>query len=184
MSWPRFGVNRVVIDREGGRLTAYRRVVSGERGDQVTPKESLPSTTGACSFSRGSEASETATGANSSCQRQAASRDDPTLHNRATVVRAFGIMDLDGPRGGCTTTARGWWAEILPKLRDFEPMTWAEIMRAAGGRTRGNNNQFVEIRKLSGPACGPSRRDPAGRRVRIVLAAVERDRAHLRYSGP
>lgn len=85
-------------------------------------------------------------------QPRTAPRGDPALHDRETIVWAFGIVDLDGPWGWRTTAARVWWREILPKLRDFESMTWAEIMRAAGGRTRGNNNHFVEVRKLGGPA--------------------------------
>ena len=28
-------------------------------------------------------------------------------------------------------------------------MTWAEIMRTAGGRTRGTNHHFVEVEKLT-----------------------------------
>ena len=44
------------------------------------------------------------------------------------------------------------WTEILPKLCHFESMTWAEIMRAAGGRASGNNSHFVEVRNLTRPA--------------------------------
>ena len=77
---------------------------------------------------------------------------DPTLHDRETIVWAFAIADLEGPWGWRTAAARVWWTEILPKLREFESMTWAEIMRAAGGRARGNNSHLVEVRKLIGLA--------------------------------
>ena len=85
-------------------------------------------------------------------QPRTAARGDPSLHDRETIVWAFGIADLEGPWGWRTTAARDWWTEILPKLRDFESMTWAEIMRAAGGRARGNNSHFVEVRNLTAPA--------------------------------
>ncbi|MCY4283978.1 MAG: hypothetical protein OXC65_01405 [Thiotrichales bacterium] len=65
---------------------------------------------------------------------------------------AFGIADLDGPWGWRTVAGRIWWSELLPKLRDFETMTWEEIMRAAGGRARGNNNHFVSVEKFTRPA--------------------------------
>ena len=74
---------------------------------------------------------------------------DPALHDRETIVWAFGIVDLEGPWGWRTEAGRVWWSEILPKLQDFESMTWEEIMRAAGGRTRGNNSHFVSVEKLT-----------------------------------
>ena len=60
------------------------------------------------------------------------------------TLRARGAGALRQPRSGGT--------DILPKLRDFESMTWAEIMRAAGGRARGSNSHFVEVRNLTGHA--------------------------------
>ena len=77
---------------------------------------------------------------------------DPTLHDRETIAWAFGIADLEGPWGWRTAAAKVWWTDILPKLRDFESMTWAEIMRTAGGRARGSNSHFVEVRNLTGHA--------------------------------
>ena len=74
---------------------------------------------------------------------------EPTQHDRETIVWAFSILDQEGPWGWRTAAAQAWWREILPKLQDFESMTWAEIMRAAGGRARGNNNHFVQVEKLT-----------------------------------
>lgn len=85
-------------------------------------------------------------------QPRTAPRGDPALHDRETIVWAFGIADLEGQWGWRTAAARVWWTEILPKLRDFESMTWVEIMRAAGGRARGNNSHFVEVRNLTARA--------------------------------
>ena len=61
----------------------------------------------------------------------------------------FSIVDLEGPWGWRTAAAAVWWNEILPKLQDFESMTWVEIMRAAGGRTRGSNSHFVPAERLT-----------------------------------
>ena len=46
-------------------------------------------------------------------------------------------------------SGREWWSNIFPKLRDFESMTWAEILRASGGRSSGNNNHPVKTALLS-----------------------------------
>ena len=45
---------------------------------------------------------------------------DPALHDRETIVWAFGIADLEGPWGWRTVTGRVWWDEILPKLMEDE----------------------------------------------------------------
>jgi len=74
---------------------------------------------------------------------------DPALHDRESIVWAFGIADLEGPWGWRTAAGRVWWDEVLPKLQNFETMTWDEIMRAAGGRARGNNSHFVSVEKLT-----------------------------------
>ena len=73
----------------------------------------------------------------------------PALHDRETIVWAFSIVDQDGPWGWRNAAAPAWWGEILPKLQDFESMTWSEIMQAAGGRARGNNSHFVQVEKLT-----------------------------------
>ena len=62
---------------------------------------------------------------------------------------AFSIVDQDGPWGWRNAAALAWWGETLPKLQDFESMTWSEIMQAAGGRARGNNSHFVQVEKLT-----------------------------------
>ncbi len=58
-------------------------------------------------------------------------------------------MDQGGTWGCRSIPSRVWWDEILPKLQDFESMTWAEIMRAAGGRARGSNHHSVEVENLT-----------------------------------
>ncbi len=80
-------------------------------------------------------------------QPRTAPRGDPAVHDRETVVWAFSIVDQSGDWGWRTAAAPVWWSEILPKLQDFESMTWAEIMQAAGGRARGNNSHFVRVER-------------------------------------
>ena len=82
-------------------------------------------------------------------QPRTALRGDPGVHDRETIVWAFSIVDEQGAWGWRTVAAAVWWNEILPKLRGFESMTWAEIMRAAGGRARGNNSHFVRTERLT-----------------------------------
>ena len=73
----------------------------------------------------------------------------PDNKDLETVVWQFGIADLEGAWGWKTTAGRDWWKVILPKLKEFETMTWGEIMSAAGGRKEGNNHHPVEVKKLT-----------------------------------
>ena len=43
--------------------------------------------------------------------------------------------------------------DIVLKLRDYEGMTWQEIMSASGGRSRGTNNHFENVSDLCKDAC-------------------------------
>ena len=68
------------------------------------------------------------------------------------IVWRFSIVDRRGIWGCRDTPHRVWRDVIPPEPQPFEFMTWAEIMRAAGGRARGNNHHFVEVGKLTGQA--------------------------------
>ena len=74
---------------------------------------------------------------------------DPSSHERETIVWRFSIVDQEGTWGRRSIPPGVRWDEVLPKLQHFESMTWAEIMRAAGGRARGTNSHFVEVENLS-----------------------------------
>jgi hypothetical protein len=74
---------------------------------------------------------------------------DPALHDRETIVWRFSVVDQGGDWGWRSLAARFWWSEVLPKLQAFESMTWAEIMAAAGGRSRGTNSHPVDVARLS-----------------------------------
>ncbi len=66
------------------------------------------------------------------------------------VVWKLEILDPDGPWGWRSAAVdRDWWVEIFPKLKHFETMTWAEILRASGGRRIGNNHHPVAVENLS-----------------------------------
>ena len=74
---------------------------------------------------------------------------NPDSHNHETIVWRFSVVDQCGPWGWRTEAARSWWGEILPKLQNYESMTWAEIMQAAGGKSKGNNSHPVRVEKLT-----------------------------------
>jgi len=76
-----------------------------------------------------------------------ARRNDPASHDRETILWTPGVADLDGPRGWRDEKGKAWCNDILPALRAFESMTWAEIMPASGGRTSGSNSHFAEVGK-------------------------------------
>lgn len=60
---------------------------------------------------------------------------------------AFKKMDTEHPRwaiGSCDSV----YESIITKLRDYEGMTWQEIMSASGGRSSGTNNHFEDVADL------------------------------------
>jgi len=67
------------------------------------------------------------------------------------IAWRFSIVDLYGPWGWKSKAGKDWWSKIFPKLKDLESMTWAAIMDASGGKSRGhgNNSHFVPVSKLA-----------------------------------
>ena len=61
----------------------------------------------------------------------------------------IGRIDGGGIWGWRTIGKGRWEKEILPKLCNFESMTWAGIEEASGGRKSGNNSHFVNVDTLS-----------------------------------
>ncbi len=68
---------------------------------------------------------------------------NPKNYNKEKPAWALSKLDSDGPKGARQITAKVWWTELHPKLKDFESMTWAEILAASGGRTSGNNSHYI-----------------------------------------
>ena len=73
----------------------------------------------------------------------------PSQHDRDTIVWAFSIVDRDGKWGWQNVASPHWWSKILPKLQHFESMTWASLLGAAGGRSRGTNHHPVSVSALT-----------------------------------
>ena len=80
--------------------------------------------------------------------KQVRTPGDPQSYDKETIAWCFGAVDVDGD-WGWRRMGKRWWQDVLPKLQDFETMTWAEIQQAAGGRRRGNNSHPVEVGKLT-----------------------------------
>lgn len=59
------------------------------------------------------------------------------------------LIDNEGDWSWNKVNQKTWGDDILPKLANYESMTWAEIEQASGGRKRGNNSHFVARNKLS-----------------------------------
>lgn len=68
--------------------------------------------------------------------------------NKEKPVWQLSLMDSDHDWGWDKIGKDRWVNEILPKLSHFESMTWDEILKASGGRTRGNNNHPVQVGSL------------------------------------
>lgn len=73
---------------------------------------------------------------------------DPSGSDNQTVVWGISTFDLDGPWGLGALKEVDWNA-VLGHMRSFETMTWAEILRASGGRREGNNNHPIPVGELT-----------------------------------
>lgn len=70
---------------------------------------------------------------------------DPENSEKEKPCWQLGSMDFEG---SWTWQKANHWdvlEQIHAKLKNFETMTWAEICRASGGRTAGNNSHFVSV---------------------------------------
>jgi len=76
---------------------------------------------------------------------------DPESYLKETPVWRFGDFDWEGPWGETVTTHIANVKEHMQShLASFETMTWAEILKASGGRGRsgGNNSHPIERSKF------------------------------------
>jgi hypothetical protein len=63
-----------------------------------------------------------------SAQKKTARRsEDPGSTNAMQPVWVFAAMDEGGPWGRKLLTESAIWDDILPKMRNFESMTWSQI---------------------------------------------------------
>ena len=80
-------------------------------------------------------------------QRRNYEIESPNRYLDANPVWSFRKIDTDHPRwsvGSCDSL----YKKIILKLKDFEGMTWQEIMSAAGGRAFGTNSHFEDVADL------------------------------------
>ena len=74
---------------------------------------------------------------------------DPSSTNSQTIVWKLGNLDKGGEWSFRGISDQEWWNDILPKLKGFESMTWAAIMSAVGGKSKGTNSHPVKYENLS-----------------------------------
>ena len=75
--------------------------------------------------------------------------NDPSRHDFDKIAWQIHTLDLDGKWGWKKIGPKKWWSYVVPKLKNLETMTWAEIQEAAGGRKNGNNSHFIEVKDLA-----------------------------------
>ena len=70
-------------------------------------------------------------------------RKDPSLPATFSVapVWQMGVIDLDGPWGWRDINHSEFFSTILPKIQNFESMSWYEIL--------GRNNHEVKVEQIS-----------------------------------
>ena len=73
--------------------------------------------------------------------------EDPQSFLKKKPVWSFCRIDNGYDKWGLNTV-NNLYDTIISKLRDFEGMTWDEIIKASGGRSQGNNNHFENISSL------------------------------------
>lgn len=73
---------------------------------------------------------------------------DPAGSDNQTIVWIVSTFDVDGPWGLAALQDTDW-RPILGHMKSFETMTWAEILKAAGGRREGNNNHPIPVEDLT-----------------------------------
>jgi hypothetical protein len=76
---------------------------------------------------------------------------DPDAWHSEPVCLLFSSFDIDGPWGKIAFSECDW-REVAEKLEGFQSMTWAEILRATGSVSYGNNNHHIDFDKLSSAA--------------------------------
>lgn len=72
-------------------------------------------------------------------------KNNPESNRDSKPCWQFSFIDVNGRWGWKAVSGEQWWSSIFPKLKDFETMTWQEIINASGGRTVGNNNHEVNV---------------------------------------
>ena len=79
------------------------------------------------------------------------SRAVPSSNHEAPVF-LFTTMDCDGPWGLRRLMGADLCSAIFPKLRNFETMTWANIIQQSGGGSSGTNSHPVKVASLASDA--------------------------------
>ena len=74
-------------------------------------------------------------------------KENPDDFLKKTPIWSFKLMDKDHPKWSLKVQ-KNLYEDIILKLKDYEGLTWAEIMQASGGRSHGTNNHYEPIDEL------------------------------------
>lgn len=78
--------------------------------------------------------------------------ESPERTNHQFLAWRISRFDWDGPWGVKALDDDSLHHLIRGACHHFESMTWAELLRASGGKTKGNNHHYVPVKNLSKPA--------------------------------
>lgn len=75
---------------------------------------------------------------------------EPDTFISKKVAWGLGKIDIDGSWGWNNIEITKWWTDILPKLKNFETMTWGQVISASGGKSTGSgtNNHNIPVDKI------------------------------------
>jgi hypothetical protein len=74
---------------------------------------------------------------------------DPDSYLQMKPVWRFSSFDWDGPWGLIACEKAKWRMHVEQHLASFESMTWDEILKASGGKKKGNNNHHIDRGKFT-----------------------------------
>ena len=76
--------------------------------------------------------------------KEARNTENPESYYDKTPKWVFKDMDVDHEKWSLQK-CNNIYPYIIEKMKDYEGMTWGEIMKATGGRRTGNNNHFENV---------------------------------------
>lgn len=82
------------------------------------------------------------------CSKTPVIKEEKSSYLDKNPVWSFKKMDEHHERWSISNVS-DVYSSIISKLKSYEGMTWDEILKAAGGRTKGNNNHFESVDSVS-----------------------------------
>lgn len=74
--------------------------------------------------------------------------ENPVSFMSKSPIWSFKLIDNDYDKWGFANV-KDMNRDVITKLRDFEGMTWSEILKTSGAKSHGNNSHYEDISALT-----------------------------------